>query len=77
MRPTTRGRARCAYQNQTSLAWVPMPEAELWTFNDRQPEGLSERIGINLGAPGDRRDADGTLWLEYPADRWSLAVRWV
>jgi hypothetical protein len=56
----------CAYQNQTSLAWVPMPEAELWTFNDRQPEGLSERIGINLGAPGDRRDADGTLWLEYP-----------
>ena len=56
----------CAYQNQTSLALVAMPEAELWTFNDGKPAGMADRIGINLGAPGDRRDARGTLWLEYP-----------
>jgi len=24
-------------------------------------------VGINFGAPGDRRDADGTLWLDYPS----------
>jgi hypothetical protein len=26
-----------------------------------------QRLGLNLGAPGDRLAADGTLWLEYPA----------
>ncbi|HID21801.1 MAG TPA: hypothetical protein EYP14_05300 [Planctomycetaceae bacterium] len=59
----------CGYQNQTSLALVPMPDIEMWTFNDREwdqflrpPAG----VGINLGAPGDRRATNGTLWLEYP-----------
>ena len=53
----------CAYQNQTSLALVHMPDADLWTFGEATP---AEKIGINFGAPGDRRDADGTLWVEYP-----------
>jgi outer membrane protein assembly factor BamB len=57
----------CSYQNQTSLALVHMPEAEMWTFNsfDLGKEPV-RRLGINLGAPGDRRDASGTLWLEFP-----------
>jgi len=60
----------CAYQNQTSLALVHMPEAEVWTVSyfDQGPaeDARIKRVGINLGAPGDRRSADGTLWLEYP-----------
>ena len=58
----------CSYQNQTSLALVHMPEAEMWTFNTFSPgPGPVRRIGINLGAPGDRRAPDGTLWLDYPS----------
>jgi len=61
----------CPYQNQTSLALVPMPEAELWTCHLaglQMPKGKRiRRVGINLGAPGDRLAPDGTLWLEYPA----------
>ena len=61
----------CAYQNQTSLALVHMPEVEVWTvsyFDGRPAEDARiKRVGINLGAPGDRRSAEGTLWLEYPA----------
>ncbi|MCX8154967.1 MAG: PQQ-binding-like beta-propeller repeat protein [Verrucomicrobiae bacterium] len=60
----------CPYQNQTSLALVPMPELEVWTCN---LSGLTltnsvriARLGLNLGAPGDRLAEDGTLWLEYP-----------
>jgi outer membrane protein assembly factor BamB len=57
----------CSYQNQTSVGLVHMPEAEMWTFfgasKSREPV---RRLGLNLGAPGDRRAADGTLWLEYP-----------
>ncbi|MCO6453851.1 MAG: PQQ-binding-like beta-propeller repeat protein [Pirellulaceae bacterium] len=54
----------CAYQNQCSLALVPMPQAESWTFSSRKT--LPDRYAVNLGAPGDRRAADGVLWYEYP-----------
>ncbi len=58
----------CSYQNQTSLALVPMPENEMWTFfGSSELKGAVRRIGVNFGAPGDRRDPDGTLWLEYPS----------
>lgn len=58
----------CSYQNQCSLAMVYDPEAEIWTFNVLpEAKGSLRRIGINLGAPGDRLTDDGTLWLEWPA----------
>ena len=58
----------CAYQNQTSLALIHMPEAEMWTyFGTKEVRGAIQRLGINLGAAGDRRADDGTLWLEYPS----------
>jgi outer membrane protein assembly factor BamB len=61
----------CAYQNQTSLALVHMPEVELWSVNSSESfsskDRRIERVGINFGAPGDRRDSNGLLWLEYPA----------
>lgn len=58
----------CSYQNQTSLALIHRPEIEMWTYNAFQagPERI-RRIGLNLGAPGDRRDESGTLWLDYPS----------
>lgn len=61
----------CSYQNQTSLALVHMPEMELWAYTqfglDATDGDRIERVGINFGAPGDRRAADGTMWLEYPS----------
>jgi outer membrane protein assembly factor BamB len=57
----------CAYQNQASVALVPMPEAEMWTFfGTTEIKGTIKRLGVNLGAPGDRKADDGTLWLEHP-----------
>jgi outer membrane protein assembly factor BamB len=71
----------CAYQNQTSLALVPMPDVELWAVNSTAwslPAGERIRqIGINFGAPGDRRADNGTLWVEYPesqSDGQRLAI---
>jgi outer membrane protein assembly factor BamB len=58
----------CSYQNQSSLALIHMPEAEMWTyFGKGGGNGPVRRAGINLGAPGDRRADDGLLWLEYPS----------
>jgi len=61
----------CAYQNQTSLALVHMPEIEVWTVSVMaQTDGDGQRVeslGVNLGAPGQRRDAHGLLWIESPS----------
>jgi outer membrane protein assembly factor BamB len=57
----------CGYQNQTSLAFVPMPENEMWTyFGYQDVAGLVRHVGIKFGAPGNRKAANGTLWLEHP-----------
>jgi outer membrane protein assembly factor BamB len=58
----------CAYQNQTSLALIHMPEAEMWTYFGSMPvREAIRRVGVNFGAPGDRKSLEGTLWLEYPS----------
>lgn len=54
----------CSYQNQTSLALVHMPEAEFWTYGGA---ANPKRIGVNFGAPGDRKSEAGTLFTEYPS----------
>lgn len=60
----------CAYQNQTSLALIYMPDVEMWTYSQFGLDGKQGdrilRAGINFGAPGNRRSSDGTLWLEHP-----------
>lgn len=59
----------CSYQNQTSLALIHDPEVELWTYNFFDLDGEPVRqLGLNLGAPGDRRADNGVLWLEYPVE---------
>ncbi len=58
----------CSYQDQCSLALVPMPDVEVWAAQDYdQLTGRVARVGINFGAPGDWRAPDGTLWLDYPS----------
>lgn len=60
----------CSYQNQTSLALVHMPDIDAWTISSsgsiKPGSGRVQRLGLNFGAPGDRRDPQGLMWLEYP-----------
>ena len=60
----------CSYQNQSSVGLVHMPELDTWTIDNaavvQQKSDRVEQLGINLGAPGDRRDANGVSWLEFP-----------
>jgi outer membrane protein assembly factor BamB len=58
----------CSYQNQTSLALVHMPSSEQWTFNAyTSGDATIKKVGLNFGAPGDRRADDGVLWLDFPS----------
>ncbi len=59
----------CAYQNQTSLALVHMPDIEQWSVSPilgSAEETRYQELAINFGAPGDRRDNEGRLWMEFP-----------
>jgi len=53
----------CAYQVQTSLGLIHMPQLEYWTFGAQVPE---KEVAINFGAPGDRRGPGGKMWLDFP-----------
>ncbi|MBX3437160.1 MAG: PQQ-binding-like beta-propeller repeat protein [Planctomycetaceae bacterium] len=58
----------CTFQNRSSLALVHMPEVETWTFNRFEWDQKRVRtVGLNFGAPGDRRSPDGVLWLDVPS----------
>lgn len=61
----------CSYPLPTGLALYSLPPShEQWATWDEVPaaklSGKIQRVGINLGAPGDRMTDDGTLWLEHP-----------
>ncbi len=58
----------CSYPVPAGLALITMPqEYEQWTAWGKGASGPIQRIGINLGAPGDRVTEAGTLWLDYPS----------
>lgn len=62
----------CSYPLPMALALVSMPETfEQWMSWGEVPAeqllGKIQRVGINFGAPGDRKTEDGTLWLDYPS----------
>ena len=57
----------CSYPNQTSLALIHMPGVEQWvTYYGAAAAGAVRDIGINLGAPGNRRAPDGRFWVAHP-----------
>lgn len=60
----------CSYPIQTSCAMVYNPSTEVWTTNEglarRTAGAVLEQLGLNVGAPGDRMDSEGMLWLDYP-----------
>ena len=60
----------CSYPLPIGLAMVAMPETHeqwaAWGEDPVKPHSI-QRIGLNFGAPGDRKTRDGTLWLDYPS----------
>jgi len=51
-----------------SMAFQPMLQNEHWgLFMGRCPRpGVIKHLALNIGAPGGRRDRNGTLWLAMP-----------
>lgn len=59
----------CGYSLFTSLALTHVPESEVWSYSALAMNAKTDQVqklGVNLGAPGDRQAENGTLWLDYP-----------
>jgi hypothetical protein len=62
---------QCLYAIQCTVTLEPVAENRDWgsfcTPGDTRPV---KHLALNFGAPGDRRDAAGTLWLAYPRPKF-------
>lgn len=57
----------CLFPIMCSVALEPRPDHQRWGIYSASGDNTPvQHMAINLGAPGDRRDADGALWLGYP-----------
>lgn len=59
----------CSFPVRSSLVMVPKPARLVddgALFISQGPTMPVKHLAINLGATGDIRDGDGTLWLAYP-----------
>ncbi|MHC4656768.1 MAG: outer membrane protein assembly factor BamB family protein, partial [Planctomycetota bacterium] len=57
----------CLFPIMCTVALEPRPDNQRWGIYSADGANTPvRRLAVNLGAPGDRRDADGELWLGYP-----------
>jgi len=65
----------CPFPNMCTVVFKPGVKQKGWGyFSSPGPMTPVERLAINLGAAGDRRDAAGKLWLGYPRPGGSLVL---
>jgi hypothetical protein len=70
--PEGRSGCTCDTPIHASLALYPSPPSEAWSngFTGGRADAVSlpvRHVCVNLGAPAYRRDAQGQLWIPYPA----------
>jgi outer membrane protein assembly factor BamB len=60
----------CAFPNMCSIALKPTETNNAYTwYSAPGPMTPVRRVGILFGAPGDRKDAAGQLWIGFPRPR--------
>ena len=67
MVPEASAGCACLFSLTSTIVFEPRESRQVWGVYSA--EGAStpvQHMALNLGAPGDRRDAHGKLWLSYP-----------
>ncbi len=66
----------CPFSLYSTVVFEPRDVDRGWgMFCSTAPITPARHFAINLGAPGDRRDKDGTLWLSYPRPSIPLVLK--
>jgi outer membrane protein assembly factor BamB len=75
MIPEASSGCMCAFPNMCTVVFKSRAEDRAWTKYSLAGESLPvKHLAVNLGAPGDRRDSAGTMWLGYPRAGGSLVL---
>lgn len=65
----------CPFANLSTVVFEPGGEDRTWTkFSLEGATTPIRELCLNLGGPGDRKDARGRLWLAYPRPTGSLVL---
>ena len=57
----------CLFSIAATVVFEPRDDGEHWgVFTAEGARTPVRHMALNLGAPGDRRDESGKLWLGYP-----------
>lgn len=57
----------CLFSIASTIVMEPRPARTPWSiYSSVGMKTPVRHLALNLGAPGDRRDAHGTVWLSYP-----------
>lgn len=75
MVPEASSGCMCPFPNMCTAVFKSREENRQWAYFS-QPGPLTpvKRLAVNLGAPGDRKDASGGLWLGFPRPGGSLVL---
>jgi len=67
MMPEASSGCICPFSLHCTVVFQPRKANRMWGMYSRAGELTPvRRLAVNFGAPGDRRDREGTLWLSYP-----------
>jgi outer membrane protein assembly factor BamB len=66
----------CDFPNHCTVVFQPTQQDKAWGWSSAPgPTRPVKQLALNLGAPGDRRDASGRLWLGFPRPGGSLVMK--
>lgn len=66
----------CLYSITCTTVFKPRKQSKAWGICNAPGEVTPvKQMCVNLGAPGDRRDSDGKLWLGYPRPGGRMLVK--
>ncbi|MFO7906754.1 MAG: PQQ-binding-like beta-propeller repeat protein [Pirellulaceae bacterium] len=77
MMPEASSGCMCPFANMCTVVFKHKKKNRQWAyFSQPGPMTPVRHLGLNLGAPGDRRDQKGLLWLGYPRPRGRLVLQY-
>jgi hypothetical protein len=66
----------CPFPNMCTVVFQPSEQNKAYSYYSAPgPMTPVKRLAVNLGAPGDRQDSAGNLWLGYPRPAGSLVLQ--
>jgi hypothetical protein len=67
MIPEASAGCACLFSLTSTIVFEPLENRQVWSVYTADGATTPvQHMALNLGAPGDRRDAHGKLWLSYP-----------